>query len=267
MRILFAGDVVGKPGRHILKEGLEKLRGEHEFDFVVANVENAAAGFGVTPDIADQFFNMGIDVLTSGNHIWDKKEIMPYLGREPRLLRPINYPPSCPGTGRYLARTASGTPVAVLNVQGRVFMPAIDCPFQAMEREIPLAAKEARVILVDMHGEATSEKMAMGWFLDGKVSVVVGTHTHIPTADERVLPGGTAYITDLGMCGPFESVIGIEREASISRLVKGIPAKFETAKNDPWLNAVMLDVDESTGKARSIERIRVTEEDLARNTN
>lgn len=264
MRILFAGDVVGRVGRHILKEGLTKLRQEQDFDFVVANVENAAAGFGVTPEIADQFFEMGVDVLTSGNHIWDKKEILPYLDREPRLLRPINYPPSCPGTGRYLARTSSGTAVAVLNIQGRVFMPAIDCPFQAVEREIPRAAKEARVILVDMHAEATSEKMAMGWFLDGKVSAVVGTHTHIPTADERVLPGGTAYITDLGMCGPFDSVIGIEREASISRLVKGIPAKFETAKKDPWLNAVVLDVDESNGKARSIERVRVREADLTR---
>jgi metallophosphoesterase (TIGR00282 family) len=266
VRILFAGDVVGRPGRQILREGLAKLRQEHDLDFVVANVENAAAGFGVTPDIADQFFGMGIDVLTSGNHIWDKKEILPYLDREPRLLRPINYPPSCPGAGRYLARTALGIPVAVLNVQGRVFMPAIDCPFQAMEQAIPLASKEARIILVDMHGEATSEKMAMGWFLNGKASAVVGTHTHIPTADERVLPGGTAYITDLGMCGPFDSVIGIEREASISRLVKGIPTKFETAKKDPWLNAVLIDVDESTGRARSIERIRVTEQDLARKT-
>lgn len=267
MKILFAGDVVGRAGRQILEQGLAKLREDHALDFVVANVENAAAGFGVTPNIADQFFAMGIDVLTSGNHIWDKKEILPYLGREPRLLRPINYPPSCPGTGRYLAHTASGTPVAVINVQGRVFMPAIDCPFQAMERETPRLAKEARVILVDMHGEATSEKMAMGWFLDGKVSAVVGTHTHIPTADERVLPGGTAYITDIGMCGPFDSVIGIEREGSLVRFLNGMPAKFETATKDPWLNAVLIDVDESTGKARHIERIRVTEEDLSAEDN
>ena len=263
MKILFAGDVVGKAGRQILKEGLAKLREEQEFDLVIANVENAAAGFGVTPDIADQFFASGIDVLTSGNHVWDKKEIIGYLGREPRLIRPINYPPTSPGTGRYVAHTASGTPVAVLNLQGRVFMPVTDCPFRAAEQEVARLAKQARVIFVDMHGEATSEKMAMGWFLDGKVSAVVGTHTHIPTADERVLPGGTAYITDVGMCGPFDSVIGIEREPSLTRFLSGMPAKFETAKNDPWLNGVVVDVDESTGKARSITRTRVTEQDLA----
>ena len=262
MKILFAGDVVGKAGRQILKQGLAKLREEQDFDLVIANVENAAAGFGVTPDIADQFFASGIDVLTSGNHVWDKKEIIGYLGREPRLIRPINYPPTSPGSGRYVAHTASGTPVAVLNLQGRVFMPATDCPFRAAEHEVARLAKQARVIFVDMHGEATSEKMAMGWFLDGKVSAVVGTHTHIPTADERVLPGGTAYITDVGMCGPFDSVIGIEREPSLTRLLSGIPAKFETAKKDPWLNGVVVDVDESTGKARSITRTRVTEQDL-----
>lgn len=262
MRILFAGDVVGRAGRQILRHGLAKLRNETAFDLVVANVENAAAGFGVTPDIADQFFAMGVDVLTSGNHVWDKKEIIDYLGREPRLLRPINYPPSCPGSGRYLARTATGTPVAVLNLQGRVFMPIIDCPFQAADREIAQLGKEARVILVDMHAEATSEKMAMGWFLDGKVSAVVGTHTHIPTADERVLPGGTAYITDIGMCGPFDSVIGIEPESSLRRFLSSIPTKFETAKKNAWFNSVVIDVDESSGKARSIERIRVTEADL-----
>jgi metallophosphoesterase (TIGR00282 family) len=206
--------------------------------------------------------SMGVDVLTSGNHVWDKKEIINYLGREPRLLRPINYPPSCPGSGRYVARTATGTPVAILNLQGRVFMPIIDCPFQAAEREIAQLGKEARVILVDMHAEATSEKMAMGWFLDGKVSAVVGTHTHIPTADERVFPGGTAYITDIGMCGPFDSVIGIERESSLTRFLSSVPTKFETAKTNAWLNSVVIDVDESSGKARSIERIRVTEADL-----
>ena len=262
MKILFAGDVVGKAGRQILQQGLAKLREDQEFDLVIANVENAAAGFGVTPDIADQFFARGIDVLTSGNHIWDKKEVIGYLGREPRLIRPINYPPTSPGTGRYVAHTPSGTPVAVLNLQGRVFMPVIDCPFRAAEKEVARLAKEARVIFVDMHGEATSEKMAMGWFLDGKVSAVVGTHTHIPTADERVLPAGTAYITDVGMCGPFDSVIGIEREPSLARFLSGIPSKFETAKKNPWLNAVVVDIDESTGKARSITRTRVTEQDL-----
>ncbi|MFQ5790437.1 MAG: TIGR00282 family metallophosphoesterase [Acidobacteriota bacterium] len=262
MRILFAGDVVGRAGRQILRRALAHLQALTNYELVVANVENAAGGFGVTPEVADKLFAMGIDVLTSGNHIWDKKEVMDYLVREPRLLRPVNYPPSCPGSGSYVARTASGKPVAVLNLQGRVFMPITDCPFQAAEREVARLKKEARVILVDAHCEATSEKMALAWFLDGKVSAVVGTHTHVPTADERVFPGGTAYITDIGMCGPFDSVIGIEKDASLSRFLTSIPSKFETAKENPWMNAVEIDVDESTGLARSIKRVRVVESDL-----
>ncbi len=262
MRVLFVGDVVGKAGRQILKRGLAKLQSQMEFDLVVANVENAAAGFGITPDIADKFFDGGIDVLTSGNHIWDKKDILGYLVREPRLLRPINYPPTCPGGGSYVAHARNGVPVAVLNLQGRVFMPIIDCPFQAADREIPRLKKEARVVLVDMHGEATSEKAAMGWYLDGKVAAVLGTHTHIPTADERVLPAGTAFITDVGMCGSFDSVIGIERKTSFPRFLSAIPTRFEVAKANPWLNAVVLDIDEQKGLARSIERLRLLESDL-----
>jgi metallophosphoesterase (TIGR00282 family) len=262
VKVLFAGDVVGRPGRDILSRGLDRLRRELTLDFVVANVENAAGGFGITPEIADQFFDRGIDVLTSGNHIWDKKEILSYLVREPRLLRPINYPPKLPGSGSYVGRTPSGVPVAVLNLQGRVFMPSIDCPFQAADREIPRLAKEAKVILVDMHCDATSEKTAMGWYLDGRVSAVVGTHTHVPTADERVLTGGTAYITDIGMCGPFDSVIGIERESAFARFLTAVPTKFETAKGDPWMNAVLIDIEEASGRARSIERVRFRESDL-----
>ncbi len=262
MRVLFLGDVVGKAGRQIFRRGLERLLAETEFDLVMANVENAAAGFGITPDIADKFFTWGVDVLTSGNHIWDKREIMSYLVREPRLLRPVNYPPGCPGSGSYVARTPSGVPVAVLNLQGRVFMPTIDCPFQAADREVIRLKAQARVVVVDIHAEATSEKIAMGWYLDGKVAAVVGTHTHIPTADERVLPDGTAYITDVGMCGAFDSIIGVETEASLSRFLKAIPTKFEVAKANPCLNAVAIDIDETRGLARSIERLRLTEAEL-----
>ena len=248
MKILFIGDVVGKAGRQIVRRGLAHLRNTaDEFDLVVANVENAAAGFGVTPDVADKLFGQGIDVLTSGNHIWDKKEALSYLEREPRLLRPFNYPPSCPGGGSYVAHSRKGVSVAVLNLQGRVYMPMTDCPFQAADREVPRLRKEARVVLVDMHCEATSEKMAMGWYLDGKVSAVVGTHTHIPTADERILTNGTAYITDIGMSGAFDSVIGIETKSSLPRFLTSIPTRFEVAKQNPWMNSVVIDIDESNG--------------------
>jgi metallophosphoesterase (TIGR00282 family) len=262
MNVLVIGDVVGHPGRTILKKALPPVFRKHDIDYCVANVENAAGGFGVTKEVCDELLDAGVDCLTSGNHIWDKKEILSYLVREPRLLRPINYPPKLPGSGSYVGRTPSGVPVAVLNLQGRVFMPSIDCPFQAADREIPRLAKEAKVILVDMHCDATSEKTAMGWYLDGRVSAVVGTHTHVPTADERVLTGGTAYITDIGMCGPFDSVIGIERESAFARFLTAVPTKFETAKGDPWMNAVLIDIEEASGRARSIERVRFREPDL-----
>jgi len=221
----------------------------------VVNGENAAAGFGVTPTIADEFLDWGVDVLTSGNHIWDKKEIFPYLDKHSRILRPANYPPGNPGRGCMTARTRAGEEFAVLNLQGRVFMPTTDDPFRAADAELAKLSKDIKVIFVDMHGEATSEKVAMGWYLDGRVSAVIGTHTHIPTADEMILPGGTAYQTDAGMTGPFMSVIGVMKEDVIHRFLTQIPVKFESASQDVRLNGTLVDVDSSTGKARSIQRI------------
>jgi metallophosphoesterase (TIGR00282 family) len=263
VRILAAGDVVGKAGRTIVTNGLAQMRSQDDFDLVVVNVENAAAGFGITVDIANKMFRAGIDVLTTGNHVWDKKEILDHLEQEPRLLRPINYPPSCPGVGTHIATTPSGARVAVINLQGRVFMPLIDCPFRAIDRELSSLKGKADVVIVDFHGEATSEKMAMGLYLDGRVSAVFGTHTHVPTADERILPKGTAYITDLGMCGPYDSVIGIEYESSLPRFLTAMPTKFETAKGNPWMCGAIIEVDEDSGRARDIRRFRWTEADLS----
>ena len=262
MKVLIAGDVVGKPGRNIVRDGLAHLRRKEDFDVIVVNIENAAAGFGVTPDIASKLFDAGADVLTTGNHIWDKKEIIPYLDREPRLLRPINYPPACEGTGSYIVTTASGVDVAVVNVQGRVFMPIIDCPFRAMDRELEALANKTKLIVVDLHAETTSEKMAMASYLDGRVSAVVGTHTHVPTADERIMPKGTAYMTDLGMCGAYDSVIGIEPATSLPRFLKGVPTKFEVAKRNPWMCGAVIEVDEATGLATDIRRLKLTRDDL-----
>ncbi len=262
MRILAAGDVVGKAGRNILKAGIARMKSRDDFDLVVVNVENAAAGFGITPDIADKFFDMGVDVLTTGNHIWDKRDILDYLEREPRLLRPVNYPPGCPGTGAYVATTSSGARAAVVNLQGRVFMPLTDCPFQAADRVLSSLKGKTPVVIVDMHAETTSEKMAMAAYLDGRVSFVFGTHTHVPTADERVLPKGTAYVTDLGMCGAYDSVIGIEPSTSLPRFLTAMPTKFETASSNPWMCGAVVDVDESTGLAQSITRFKLTEADV-----
>jgi metallophosphoesterase (TIGR00282 family) len=262
VKILVAGDIVGKAGRNIVRMGLAHLQSQQDFDVVVVNVENAAAGFGITPDIADKLFGLGIDVLTTGNHVWDKREIIDYLDREPRLLRPLNYPDACPGKGVYVTKTATGIPVAVVNLQGRVFMPLTDCPFQAADRVLKELENEAQVVIVDLHAEATSEKQALGFYLDGRVAAVLGTHTHVPTADERILPKGTAYISDLGMCGPYDSVIGIQPESSLPRFLRSMPTKFETAKNNPWMCGVIIDVNEETGKARSIERFKLTRKDL-----
>jgi metallophosphoesterase (TIGR00282 family) len=255
MRILFIGDTVGKAGRSIVRQYLKTLQEELAADVTILNCENAAAGFGVTPKIADEFFDWGIDVLTSGNHVWDKKEIVPYLSNNTRILRPANYPADNPGRGLAVLKTRSGERAAVLNLQGRVFMPPTDDPFRVADAELAKIPKDVKVIFVDMHGEATSEKMAMGWYLDGRVSAVVGTHTHIPTADETILPGGTAFITDVGMAGPFLSVIGVIKEDVIRRFLTSIPEKFESASQDARLNAVLVDIDSSTGKARNIERI------------
>jgi metallophosphoesterase (TIGR00282 family) len=263
VRILVAGDVVGKAGRNILKGGLSYLKSREDYDLVVVNVENAAAGFGITPEIANKLLDLGVDVLTTGNHVWDKRDILEHLEHEPRLLRPINYPEGCPGGGTYVTTTPSGVRVAVVNLQGRVFMPLTDCPFQAIDRELERLGPEIRVIVVDLHAETTSEKMAMATYLDGRVSLLFGTHTHVPTADERVLPKGTAYITDLGMCGAYDSVIGIEPATSLPRFLTAMPTKFETAKSDPWMCGAVADVDESTGRARSITRIKLTEADVS----
>jgi metallophosphoesterase (TIGR00282 family) len=263
VRILAAGDVVGKAGRNILKAGMGRLKSREDYDLVVVNVENAAAGFGITPDICDQLFDLGVDVLTTGNHIWDKREILEHLDREPRLLRPINYPAACPGVGTCVTTTASGIKTAVVNVQGRVFMPLIDCPFQAIDRELAALQGKVEVIVVDVHADATSEKMAMAAYLDGRVALIFGTHTHVPTADERILPKGTAYITDLGMCGAYDSVIGIEASTSLPRFLTAMPTKFETAKGNPWMCGIVADVDERTGLARCITRFKLTEADVS----
>jgi metallophosphoesterase (TIGR00282 family) len=255
MKILFIGDTVGKAGCAIVHQYLRQLQEEYRTDLTILNCENSAGGFGVTPRLADQFFDWGIDVLTSGNHIWDKKDIMPYLSRNSRLLRPANYPPENPGHGTAVLKTRSGEEVAVMNLQGRVFMPATDDPFRVADAELAKLPKHIKVIFVDMHGEATSEKVAMGWYLDGRVSAVIGTHTHVTTADETILPGGTAYLTDVGMVGPAFSVIGVVKEDVIRRFLTSIPDKFESASQDARLNAVLIDVNSETGKARSIERV------------
>lgn len=255
MKILFIGDTVARAGRTMVHDCLKQLKEEYQVDLTILNCENAAAGFGVTPTIADEFLDWGVDVLTSGNHIWDKKEIFPYLEKHSRILRPANYPPDNPGRGCMVARTRQGEEFAVLNLQGRVFMPTTDDPFRVADAELAKLSKDVRVIFVDMHGEATSEKVAMGWYLDGRVSAVIGTHTHIPTADETILPGGTAYQTDAGMTGPFMSVIGVMKEDVIHRFLTQIPVKFESASQDVRLNGTLIDVDSSTGKARSIQRI------------
>jgi len=257
MRILFIGDVVGRGGRTILKQSLSQIKEGNQIDFTIANVENAAGGFGLTPKLGEEILNLGVDVMTSGNHIWDKKEIYDYLPHQPRLLRPGNYPPGTPGRYQLIGESQQGHLVAVLNLQGRVFMPITDCPFRFAEREIAKLSETTPVIVVDFHAEATSEKTAFGWFVDGRVSAVIGTHTHIPTADARVLPGGTAYISDVGMTGSYESVIGMQIDSSLSRFLTGLPSRFEPAEDSPRLCSVILDVDETTGSARSIEPLTI----------
>lgn len=257
MKILFIGDIFGQPGRRITKEILPALREEFAPDLVLANGENAAAGFGITPSLVEELLDLGIAVLTSGNHIWDRKEIIPYLTEhaDGRLLRPANYPAGAPGHGLYLGKTAAGVEYAVLNLQGRVFMPAIECPFRTADSLLEDIPASVKIRIVDMHAEATSEKLALGWHLEGRVTAVLGTHTHIPTADEMVLPQGTAYITDLGMTGPYDSVIGIEKQKVIKKFLDQMPARFEVAKGDVRLAAVVIDADAETGRARSIQRI------------
>lgn len=262
-RILFIGDIVGKPGRELVRRSLRPLVTHHQIDFVIANGENCAAGFGITPDLAEDLFSYGVHVITGGNHSWDKKEIYPYIADHPRLLRPANFPAGTPGRGSVVAKADNGVPVAVINAMGRVFMHPLDDPFTGVLAEIDAVKDRAQIVFVDFHAEATSEKVAMGWHLDGLVTAVVGTHTHVQTADNRVLPGGTAFLTDVGMTGPHDGVIGVEKAAVLQRFLTGLPTRFETATGDPRLNAVVVTGDADTGRASAIERVSLGAEALA----
>jgi len=264
MRILFIGDIFASAGRKMVAEHLQRIVSEENIDLSVANAENSAGGFGVTPMVAQELFSYGIDVLTSGNHIWDKKEIYEYLPCEPRLLRPANYPDALPGSGVFLARARNGRLCAVLNLQGRTHMPATECPFRKADALLAALDSEVKVKLVDFHAEMTSEKMAIAWYLDGRVTAVIGTHTHVPTADARILPKGTAYQTDAGMTGPYASVIGVEKETIIRRFLTAVPIRMEAAKHGPELHAVIVEADDDTGTAISIQPYAVTgqQEDL-----
>ena len=255
MRLLFVGDVIGKPGRTMLRRQLPALIDVHGVDFTIANAENSAGGVGATQETCEEMFKIGVDCLTSGNHIWDKKEIIEYFQREPRLLRPANYPDPCPGAGVFVGRSRDGARLAVVNLMGRVFMQNLECPFRAADTILGELRNRAECIVVDMHAEATSEKVAMGWFLDGRVAAVIGTHTHIPTADETVLPGGTAYLTDVGMTGPYDSVIGVEKAQVIERFLTQRSVRFQPAEKDVRLCAALIDIDTATGRATRIERV------------
>lgn len=258
MKILFVGDIVGKPGRRAIRELLPEIISEHQIDFVIANCENAAAGFGVTRDIVEELYSSQINVLTSGNHIWDKKEIREFAEDYETLLRPANYPDGSPGWGSVVMPNSSGIHIGVINLMGRVFMKPLECPFRTAEREIEKIGNRAKIIIIDFHAEATSEKEAIGWFLDGRVSAVLGTHTHVQTADETILPGGTAYITDVGMTGPFNSIIGIRKDDILERFLTQVPNKFDVAKDDVRLQGVIVEIDGKTGRAMGIERLTIS---------
>jgi hypothetical protein len=257
MKVLFLGDIIGKPGRRAVNKLVPGIVGRHGVDIVIINCENAAGGFGVTKDVVEELYQAGADVLTSGNHIWNKKEVGEFIDEYRTLLRPANYPEGLPGRGAVVIERGCGVSVGVINLEGRVFMGNIDCPFRAAEREVSKIKSEASIIIVDMHAEATSEKQALGWFLDGRVSAVLGTHTHVQTSDERILPRGTAYITDAGMTGPFDSVIGIKKELSIERFLTAVPNRYEVAKGDIRLQGVIIDIDDKSGKSLSIERLNM----------
>ena len=264
MNILFVGDVFGSAGRHIVREHLPHVLETNAVDLLVINGENAAGGFGLTPSIADELFDLGAHVITTGNHIWDKKEIFEYMTvpadsnvRGRRVLRPANYAVGTPGFGVYEGELPTGQPYAVMNLQCRVFMSSCDDPFRKADEL--LSKIKAKVILLDLHGEATSEKVALGWYLDGRITALLGTHTHIPTADERILPNGTAYQTDVGMSGPYDSVIGVEKELVLARFLTGMPGKFESAKGNPKMCAALISCDGATGRAHHIQRIMLGE--------
>jgi len=259
MKILFIADIVGKPGRKIISRVLPGLRDKEELSLVIANGENGAGGYGLTSETADELFTNGIDLLTSGNHIWDKKDFIPRLRDDRRILRPANYPPGNPGRGTAVIESLEGTQVGILNLQGKVFMPPLDCPFRTGLQLVEKMRRETKVILVDFHAEATAEKIAMGWYLDGLVSIVIGTHTHVQTADERVLPGGTAYITDVGMTGSIDSVIGVKTELALKRFLTQVPYRFQPAENNVRLMGAICDIDEQSGKTRKIKCINIGE--------
>lgn len=263
MRILFIGDIIGKPGRRAVRELLPVIIEERRIDFVIANCENSAAGFGVTAEIVEELYRARINVLTSGNHIWDKREVMDFVDDCEMLLRPANYPQGVPGRGSVVVPAPDGTPIGVLNLAGRVFMNPLDCPFRTADRELEALSRKAKVIIVDMHAEATSEKIAMGWYLDGRVSAVLGTHTHVQTADNRILPKGTAYLTDVGMTGPFDSVIGIQKDSIMQRFLLQIPNKFDIAKGDVRLQGAVVDVAPD-GRVTGLERLSVALEESGR---
>jgi len=256
MNILFIGDIVGSPGRQAVRELLPGLKKEFELNFAIANAENAAGGSGITPAVAKDLFDAGIDVLTSGDHIWKKREVFDIIDKEPRILRPLNFPNGVAGKGFGLFQANNNANVGVINAQGRVFMEPLECPFRAAWAAQEALSKDTKIIIVDIHAEATSEKVALGWYLDGKVSAVLGTHTHIQTADERILPAGCAYITDVGMAGPLDSVIGRRIEDVLERFITSVPRRFEVAKENIQLQGAVLDIDENTGRAKSILRIQ-----------
>jgi metallophosphoesterase (TIGR00282 family) len=257
LKILFIGDIIGRPGRHLVRDLVPRLVDKHMIDLVVANGENAAAGFGLTSDVVAELFDMGIDVLTTGNHVWDKRDGLVCLEQEPALLRPANYPVEVPGRGVGVFQTAAGIPVAVVNLEGRVFMGNLDCPFRKADAILEELGPAQKIVFVDFHAEATSEKGALAAYLDGRVSALVGTHTHVQTADERVLPGGTAFISDVGMSGARDSVIGIRKELSIQKFITQMPVRYEIAKKDPVLCAVVVSINEENGQAMDIERVQV----------
>jgi metallophosphoesterase (TIGR00282 family) len=255
MRILFIGDIVGRPGREAIAQALPEIVRAQKISLVIANAENAAGGSGITPEVARDLFDLGVDVITAGDHIWKRREILDILPEEKRILRPANLAPGCPGSGWGIFKTSDGDKVGVINLQGRVFMEAIECPFRASRDIVDKIRKETNVIIVDMHAEATSEKIALGYFLDGTVSAVLGTHTHVQTADEKILPNGTAFISDVGMTGPCDSVIGRRKEDIIERFLTGMPIRFEVADKDIQLQGVIVDIDPKTGKSSAISRL------------
>ncbi|MBW2147526.1 MAG: TIGR00282 family metallophosphoesterase [Deltaproteobacteria bacterium] len=256
MHLLFIGDIVGKPGRRAVRDHVDSLVERFHVDLVVANGENVADGVGLTPEICEGLLGF-LDVITTGNHVWARKEIIPYIAETSRLIRPMNFPQGVPGKGWVLVETSAGIPVVVANLAGRIFMDSVDCPFRTIERSLEDFTSHTPNILVDFHAEATSEKQAMGWFLDGKVSAVVGTHTHIPTADERLLHNGTAYITDVGMTGPWDSVIGMKKDLALQRFLTQMPTRFEAARKEVRINAVLICINEETGRATDIQRIQL----------